>query len=487
MLRQYEMLSQSEIENIHDHSLTIMENIGIYIGDEFARQTYANAGFSVDGDRVRFNRAGVEKYLSMMPSEFTLYGRNPEDARVINTKTLVNLTSQCPPFAQNLDEGRHLATNRDFINLIKIGQKCDNIDVFSKVTCETNDLDPKIRYMETTYNILKYVTKPYLDNTYTEQEMEDLIQLGAIGRGGIDVIRDKPTMSYICSSLTPLGWEKIPLDSIKVAAKYGQPVLISALPMAGATSPITHAGTLAVQHAEILAGLVLTQIYNPGNPCVYSTGTCITDMRHMLMSNGSPETALFNMANCQLGHFLGLPVRTSAGLTDSKCVDMQAGYETMMNLLSARLAGVNFQEHACGILESYNTVSYEKMVIDNDVCGYINRIDEGFSLDEDHFAYDAIEEEGPRGNFVASEHTVEYMDEIYQPTIAHRASYVAWESDGKVDAEHKANQIWHKMLDEYDVPEIDPEIEKDMLAYMETVYERVGLADRATEMSKIVQ
>lgn len=195
----------------------------------------------------------------------------------------------------------------------------------------------------------------------------------------------------------------------------------------------------------------------------------------MMMSNGSPETALFNMANCQLGHYLGLPVRTSAGLTDSKCVDMQAGYETMMNLLSARLAGVNFQEHACGILESYNTVSYEKMVIDDEICGYINRIDGGICMDEDHFAYEEIEEVGPRGNFVASEHTVEFMGEIYRPQIAHRDSYTAWESAGKVDAEHKANKIWHKMLDEYDVPAIDPEIEKDMLAYMNKVYDRVGL------------
>ncbi len=475
MLDQFKVLSQADVEKIHDQALAILENIGIYVGTEEAREQFAKAGFAVDGEIVKFDRAGVEKYLNMLPSEFTLHGRNPEDARVINTKTLANLTSQCPPFAQNLDEGRHLATNQDHINLTKIAQKCKNIDVFSKISCETNDLDPRIRHIETTYNVIKYATKPYLDVTYYEQSMEELVQLAAIARGGIDNIREKPVMAFICSSLTPLGWEKQSLESIKVAAKYGQPVLVSSLPMAGATSPITLAGTLTGQHAEIIAGLVLTQIYNPGNPCVYSTGTCITDMRSMMMSNGSPETALFNMANCQLGHFLGLPVRTSAGLTDSKCVDMQAGYETMMNLLSARLAGVNFQEHAAGILESYNTVSYEKMVIDDEICGYINRIDEGICMDEDHLAYDEIEEEGPRGNFVASEHTVEFMGEIYRPQIAHRDSYTAWETAGKVDAEHKANQIWHKMLDEYDVPSIDPEIEKDMLAFMNKVYDNAGL------------
>ncbi len=476
----FEILSKDELENIHDNSLRIMKEIGISVRFEEVREMFRNAGAKVDGEMVYFDRPMVEKYLAMMPSSFKLHARNPENDVVIDTYNSVYMTANCSPFVQNLDDGRHMGTIKDFDNLAKLTQDLKHIQLVAQTLCEPCDLDVNIRHLEMTMSTLKYANKPFMGSCEGLRRSTECVELAAIPFGGLDAIYDKPIMFSIPCTITPLGWDQDMLEGVMTMVKYGQPVMVNALAMAGATSPITLAGTLSVSHAEIMAGLVLTQIMREGAPVIYSTGTAITDMRYMMMSHGSPETTLFSMANCQLAHMLNIPVRTSAGLTDSKCVDVQAGYESMMNQLGAALAGANFQEHAAGIIDTYNTTSYEKLILDDEMIGYVERIRRGINVNEDTLAFDVIEEEEPRGNFIASEHTVEFMDEeIYKPIIGHRDSYVAWENAGKVDGEHKANQVWHKMLDEYEPYPLDAEVEKDMRKYIDKCYDGYGVAHRA--------
>lgn len=475
-MRHFQVLTNDQVEDIHDNALHILERVGVSIRSEKVRDIYAKAGARLEGELVFFPRDMVEKLLATMPSEFTLHARDPKHDVHLDVTGQVFVGPNCPPFVQNLDDGRHPGTLDDFDNLARLIQQLDNVDMLSQILCEPCDIDVDMRHLEMTRSALALTTKPFMGSCQGYQKTRECIELAAIPFGGVEEIRKHPVMTAIPCTLTPLGYDEDMLEGIMALADYNQPVMVNSLSMAGATSPVTVAGTLSVQHAEIIPGLILAQIVNPGNACIYSTGSTAADMRYFGLAIGAPEAALFSMANSQLAKFLGIPCRVNAALTDSKCVDSQSGYESMMNLLSASLAGANYLLHACGIIDSYNTVSYEKMVIDDEMIGMVKRIMKGIDVDEETLGFEAILEAGPRGSFITSDHTMEhYGEELFKPRLNHRATYKSWEDDGRKTVEQRANERWHKLLDEYEEPKLDPEVERDMNTYLEKAGESHGI------------
>ena len=192
-------------------------------------------------------------------------------------------------------------------------------------------------------------------------------------------------MISLLPSLTPLKYDERMLGAIMVYAQYGQPQLISSLAIAGATAPVTMGGMLTLQNAEILAGIVLTQLVREGAPVVYSGSLSIADMRSGALSIGSPEMAMNAAVTAQMARYYHLPSRGGGAVSDAKIADAQAGYESMMSMLMAQVSGINFVLHAAGILDAYNCVSYEKFVIDDEICGMVKRIQNGYEITVETF------------------------------------------------------------------------------------------------------
>jgi trimethylamine--corrinoid protein Co-methyltransferase len=199
------------------------------------------------------------------------------------------------------------------------------------------------------------------------------------------------------------------LGAIMEYAGAGQPQLISSLSMAGATSPVTLAGSLALQNAEILAGIVLAQLVREGAPVVFAGASSNVDMGHAHLSIGSPEMAVNTAATAQMARYYNLPSRSGGAVCDAKVPDAQAGYESMMSLLMAQVSGINFVLHSAGILESYNCVSYEKFIIDDEMCGMVKRIKKGYEVNADTLCLNVIREVGPGGHFLDTDHTFEHF------------------------------------------------------------------------------
>ena len=294
------------------------------------------------------------------------------------------------------------------------------------------------------------------------------IELASIPFGGLSAIKEKPVISSIPCTLTPLSYDDNMLGAIMAYAEFGQPQLVNSLSIAGMTTPATIAGLVSVQNAEVLAGIVLSQLVNPGAPIVYSASGSNGDMSNGALAIGSPEDAVVSLVNGQLAKYYKIPCRISGALSDSKMMDSQAAYESAITLMMAQMAGGNFILHAAGIIESYNCTSFEKLIVDNEIIGYLKRINQGVTVNEDTLAYDVIEEVGPRGTFLVTEHTLDHFrDEFYMPTLSNRQPHGLWLSGGGISSEQRANQKWKEILESYEEPKLPADIDAEMKKYLE--------------------
>jgi trimethylamine--corrinoid protein Co-methyltransferase len=251
-------------------------------------------------------------------------------------------------------------------------------------------------------------------------------------------------------------------------AEAGQPQLINSLSIAGATTPVTLAGLVSLQNAEVLAGIILSQCVNPGTPIVYSASGSNAEMSTGALAIGSPEDAVVSLLNGQLAKYYRIPCRISGALSDSKTMDAQAAYESAITLMMAQMAGGNFILHSAGIIDTYNTICLEKLIVDNEIIGYIKRINQGVTVNEDTLAYDVIKKVGPQGQFLTHQHTFNHFrTEFYQPTLSNRQNIELWKADGSLPIEKVANQKWNSILDNYEEPSLPDDIEVALKKYVD--------------------
>lgn len=466
-MQRYQMLTDDEIVRIHENSLRILENVGVVFTYEPAIEILREHGARVEGQTVYLPKAMVEEKLKCAPSSFTLYSRNAERNVNFDTKKIHYCGPGGSSYVMDRERGRRFSSKEDFIELIKLYQSLDLIEMHH-VPCEMNDVDPDVRNKEVIYQTMKYSDKPLMPFAFGYEEAKECIAMAAVPFGGLDAVRNKPVLLADPCTVTPLSYDEKAIGTLMAFAEYGQIQLINSLCMAGATAPATLAGNVSVQNAEILAGIVLAQCINPGTPVIYSASGSNADMRSGSLAVGSPECAMMSLMNGQLAKYYHLPCRISGAITDSKCVDAQASYESMMNLMTAVMAGANFVLHSGGILATYDTISLEKAMVDYDMMGIVKRIERGIEVDENSLAYDVIAEVGPQGQFLTQNHTfMNFRKEHYMPFLSDRSNTAKWEEDGSVSAEQRATEKWQEILAGYIQPEFPADLDKELKKFIE--------------------
>ena len=468
-MQHYQAVTRNDIEAIHDTSLRILNEVGVVFGQDRARDILAKGGAKIDGQTVRFPREMIKRALETVPSSFRLRGREEAFDVEINTRDAIFASQDGPPFVHDADNGRRVGTMEDFKNLAKLCHMMDSISILSFILCEPADVDPRVRDLELLYNKIKYSSKPQMGPTLGYEVVKEGLEMAALVFGGAEAMRENPALIGILCTLSPLCIDDKSCGGIIAYAEYGQPQLISSLCMAGATAPTTLPGAIAVQNAEILAGIALAQTVNPGTPIVYSASGSSTDMRLGSLAVGAPEGALFSLINGQLAKYYNIPCRIGGAISDSKCVDAQAGYESMMAMLMAQMAGGNFILHGGGIMETYNCVSFDKMMVDHEIVGLIKRIGRGVEVNARTLAFDLIREVGPQGAYINQAHTFKnFRQEFYQPEISDRNNYDQWVKKGSLRAEERANARWKNLLAEYQEPQLPAEVDRDLRKYIDS-------------------
>lgn len=435
-------LSEDDIYRIHLASMQVLEKSGIVIKEKKSLEILQKAGAKVDfdGERARIPQYLVEEAVSRAPKTVTLYAPDPKNDLVLEDTRVFFGTGG---MALNVLDPKTGKTRRsvteDLENICIIVNDLDNIDFFD-MTVYLHDQKPEEMEVARFRAVLKYSKKHIstggLHSFETFCRTLDYIEDHV---GGPEKLRDRPIVSVICDSVSPLLLEELNMRNALESARRGLPVIVGSEALPGGTSPATLAGTLVMINSEVLAALTVLQFAYPGTPFLYGTVSSVMDMKQGLYASGSLETGMLSAAAAQVAQYYGLPIYGTAGMTDSKVIDTQSGFEKAISLLTAGLSGCNYIHDAAGLMEFALTVAYEQYVIDNEIIGMVKRIMRGIEVNDETLAVDLITKVGPQGNFLVEQHTVNHFKkEHFIPELADRLTRPMWEKAGSKDTRQRA-------------------------------------------------
>lgn len=467
MIPKFDVLTQEEVLKVNDHALKILEEVGIEFTYDPAVKVFADAGFKTEGHRVYFKREDVENLVKKAPAEFKLHARNPQKTAVCN-HTELNLTpSYGPPYIYDLKGEKRYSSMEDYDNIVKLTHMSENINHTGGNVCEPVEIPEEIRHMKMLMSHIKYSDKAFMGSAYGVTGASDSVKMCEFIFGGRDVLKKNPALITLINSITPLKYDDRMLGALMTYAEAGQALLISSLVMSGSTGPVGMAATLALQIAEILGGICLAQLINPGTPCIMGSTSGPVDMRGMSLSIGSAETGLYTAATAQMARYYGVPSRGGGGLNDAKIVDAQCGYESMLTLFAAATSGITYVLHAAGIMQYYTAFSYEKFIIDDEIAGLVRKFIKGYNFSEEMFLMDDIKQVGPGGHFLYQPSTFAHCrNELRDVYVSDRGNWQDWEAAGSRTVAEVACDKWQQLLRDYEAPEIDEALEKELNAFI---------------------
>ncbi|MBN1862890.1 MAG: trimethylamine methyltransferase family protein [Dehalococcoidales bacterium] len=445
----YKPLSEDAISRIHDTAMRVIEEIGFEVNSDTARELFKKAGAQVDEEkrRVRMPRERVMELIAQAPSEVRLCGRDEKHDILLGGSRVYAGTGGTALYIYEPDTDRKRPANlEDLRCFARLVEQLDNIHLFMLSTypgeLPVEDIDAN-RFFAGLTNTAKHV----MGGVYTPDGVKRVIKMAEIIAGSAEALHERPLISMITCSISPLKLDGHYGDLVVAIAREGIPLVCPSEPLCGATSPITLAGNLVIQTTDSLMGVILTQIANPGTPAVFGSVATSTDLRDLRYLAGSVEMGLINAAGAQMAQFYKLPFYATGGMSDAKLLDAQSGYESATTSLLCALAGANFIHDAAGLMEFALTACFEKLVIDNEILGMVMRAVEGIRVDDETLAYDLIKQVGPGGHFVATKHTRHFMrSEHYQPQLSDRSSREQWQAEGEKATWQRAAEVVKRLL-----------------------------------------
>jgi len=456
-------LSESEIKAIHDASLRVLEKTGIKVMSKPALDILKKAGAKVDYEtgHVSIPRNVVEEALKMAPRTVKYCARNPKYDFVLNKQEPHFCAEGGPPFMLDWETGkRRYSTSEDIARCARIADYLDHVDLIWPLGAG-NDVPAPVRYIVDMCTSLRNCEKHFEGDATTGKEAQYQIEIAAAIVGGREELRERPIFSHVICTLAPLCYDKGMTEASIELARAGIPVAVMPMPTAGGTGPATLAGTMVVNNAEFLGGLVIQEFASPGAPVVYAAAVGTIDFK--TGSNTlSPEESLMHLALNQVAHYYDLPSEIGiVGDTTSKVLDTQAGYERAMTILTHILTTPDIAL-GMGALEGARITSAEALVIDNEIIDYALRFVEGFEVNDDTLAVDIIDKVGPGGIFLGEKHTVQHFRERWMSRLSDISSYETWEKQGSRSIDEVARGKVREILATHKVTPLPEDVEKEI-------------------------
>jgi trimethylamine--corrinoid protein Co-methyltransferase len=429
----FKPLTEESIYRIHQTAMRVIEEVGFEVNSQAAMELFEAAGARVNWEKrqVCLSEKRAMELIEMAPSEIRLCGQEEKNDILLGGRRVHTGTGGTALYIYHPDTGQKRPANLDDLKRIaRLVDHLDNIHLFMLPTYP-NELPVEQVDVNRFFAGLDNTTKHVMGGVYTLEGVNQVIRMAEIITGSAERLRQYPIVSMVTCSISPLKMDRQYGDLVVAIAQAGIPLVCPAEPLCGATSPVTLSGNLVIQTVDSLMGVMLTQIVNPGTPVIFGSVASSADLKSFKYLSGSIEMGLLNAAGAQMAQFYRLPFYATGGMSDSKVLDAQSGYESALTSLLCALAGANFIHDAAGLMEFALTACYEKFVIDNDILGMVIRAVEGIKVDDDSLAFDLIKQVGPGGNFVTVKHTRDFMrSEHYQPSVSDRDSREEWEAKG---------------------------------------------------------
>lgn len=452
-------LKDEQIRKIDAAARTLLQDPGIMLEDEEIYQAVLKAGAKPGGKSqvARLPVGLIDECLARAPREVRFADRRG-DVQVAGPQSPSRFWTGAALFY--LDRrGFRSIRQQDLADFARVTDALDQVDVI--VGTSTEETPPPQRDFVGFRIMAQNTTKHLRALSFSPRGGEAMIEMAKVLAGGRG-LKEAPLFSMGFTAHGPLRWTALALGVYRMTAGHGIPVTINGEPMAGASAPVTLAGSAAVGTAEILAGIVVNQLLEPGRPCLFNLGFAhVMDMRQGFAVTGGPENVLLAVAGAQLARHYGLP-SVSWMCTDSLSYDAQNALEKMLAAVTHSQAGVS-TIWGVGQVESEKTISPVQAVIDDEIIAAVRRYLRGFATDEESLAVEEVRRVGICGSFLDSEHTfAHFREEVFLPELLVRVQRMS--AGERADLVSRAEDRVEAILSASRQTILDEETERELLA-----------------------
>ncbi len=475
---QFRVLSENQIEELHLATLQILERTGVTFECEEALKLLGEAGADISNpNRVKIPSYLVEKALETVPKTITIYTRDGEIAFVLNSMSGSHFGSAHDPrFIQDVHTGKiRKCYVEDIAEYSRVIDALPNIEwsltsaVNLTLPVTTDDISDRVGLLQFILNS----SKPVAGQNNNVSTLRETIELCAIVAGGEEQLRKKPFFINTCEPVTPLIQGEDSMQRSLLCAEKGVPSVVYGMQMAGATTPASFPGCIAIANAEVLSQLVVIQLKHPGAPFIYGGMPSIMDMKTTIYTYGAPEKILMVAALTEICHSYKLPMYGTAGCTDAQKLNLQAAVEATSTIFASALSGANLV-HNVGSLYHGGWRSMEYMVLADEIIGMVKVIMGGIEINEDTLPLDLIEKKGPKSNYLSEPHTRKHFRKFWVPTVFDRS---ASKKEDEKDCEELLKAKTLEILKTHQPKPLPEDVLKEVRKIEKAWLKRVGLTD----------
>jgi len=435
-------LTKGDLERIHLSTMNVLEKTGVKVDEENALKLLKDAGAIVDHKQktAKIPRNLIEEMIQKARKRVTLCGRNPKYDVTLEQGKVHVMTSSTGIKVLDLETGvARASTKKDIEDSARLADALDNIHLYS-VIVSALDCPPEIMHLEEVDAMLNNTEKHIDTGGLGTIATRDIIRMAAAVAGGVDELKKRPILDLMQTPVSPLTHERKNTEGILECSKYEIPLIILNMAQAGGTAPITLAGTLVVNNAEVLSGMLIAFLANPKTPLVYGTCSIVLNQKASRVPSisGLVEDGLLSAASSRLARYYGFPCVVGADFghwseTDSR----DLGILGALSAFLPALAGADVL-YGVGLIDEAKTLSYEEMVVGDEVAGMLLRTVEGVGVSAETLAEEVIDKAGPGGNFLFEKHTLRNLrKELFIPDLIDRPRL----EDVRRSAKEKARRI----------------------------------------------
>ncbi len=456
-------LTHDDIIAIHSASLEVLESTGVKIKNNAALELLKETGCNIESDSVKIPPALVEECLRCCPASFELYTREGNRSqRVGDDNVIFNPGSSVTYFRDRITQEIRKGTTNDLVDIVRLVDGLDHLKAQSTALIPS-DVPEVLSDFYRLFLVLKNSPKPIVTGAFRKEGFHDMKKLLEIVAGGPDYLETKPRAIFDCCPSSPLTWSDITCQNLIDCATSGIPSEIVPAPLMGATSPVTITGTIIQTNAEILSGIVIAQLACPSAPIIYGGAPSTFDQRYATPRFGSVESIMAACSAADVGKYYKLPTHAYLGLSDSKAIDAQTGFESALGIAFGVMSRINIISGP-GALAYINMQSLEKLVIDNELCGAGYRLIDGLNVDGIEGIPDLIHKVGPGGDFLGQRHTASnFRAEHFMPTdLIDRLPTDTWIKGGSKNINERARKKVESLLNSHTPTALSRDTENDL-------------------------
>jgi trimethylamine--corrinoid protein Co-methyltransferase len=474
----FKLLDEDLAERIISEAKIVLAEVGMDIAVDETKRLLADNGADVDGSdgRVRITDSMVEAALDSAPLSFSLYDVLGEE-----THSFEGLRTHFTPGSAAInildrDSGEiRPAVTDDLVALAKLVNGLPRYDAQSTALV-SSDVPESISDSYRLYVDLLYCEKPVVTGAFTIEGFEVIRDLLLAVRGSAEALAEKPVAMLTCCPTAPLRWTDEGSHNLMDCARMRIPVEVVTVPLTGFMAPVTLVGTLIQHTAEVLSGVVIAQLVQPGTPVLFGGSPAIFDVRYSTTPMGAIETTMLTCAAAEIGRHLGLPTQGYIAISDSKALDAQAGLETGIGALMAALTPID-NVSGPGMLDFESAQSLEKLVVDHETCLMVDRVRAGIEPREDFPSRALFEELLAEKHLMIADHTRRHLrSELTFPgPVIDRTSRQRWLEEGsKTLAENVAAEV-DRIIGEHTPSRIGDDVKSNLEEVMSAAARAAGM------------